>query len=289
MSTTAVAIRIRVACLIFLCLNMMAALLLSGADVDGPRVLMAVMMGTRCMRMTQAPLSRALVAWFCTQVWSASFLKKTKQYVDHRFSSRHRAPVGFPVVHQRQADEKRGHDMTRYLMIPLLTVIAAAHAAAQEEGLTLQQERDRIGARMEAERRETGREINAIREPEAARQAEQAPDTGAVPSNRAIGPRAASPQQSGATPGLSNDPVGDPDPAQPGAEDSPITTTGPGISTTGPGTSTTTGTPGESSPRNGANGNAGSAGGAPAGGIGTSSGNGNAGPGGTSLGASGGN
>ncbi|MGK9064277.1 hypothetical protein [Stutzerimonas chloritidismutans] len=176
------------------------------------------------------------------------------------------------------------------LLIPMLLAPLAltGQVLAQERNLTLQEERERIGERMEAERRETAREINAIREPEAAAGSEQGAAAGAARPNRAIGPRAAAPQ-SEPTPGLSNDPVGDPDPVQRGTQQPPITTTGPGQSTTGPGISTTTGTPGESAPRNGANGNAGSTGGAPAGGIGTSGGNGNAGPGGTGLGASGGN
>ena len=157
-------------------------------------------------------------------------------------------------------------------MLLALTVSGAANA--EEERMTLQQERDQIGAQMEQNRQRIGNEINVIREPGASGGSEA--ESGAVGSagpNNSVGTDAT---QSGQAPvgGVDNSGV-----TQPGNDGSPITTTGPGASTVQPGRSTTTGTPVQSIRNRAANGNAGPDNGAAAGEIGTSGGNGNGGSG----------
>jgi len=173
----------------------------------------------------------------------------------------------------------------------LLALIVSGAADAEEENMTLQQERDQIGADMERNRQQIGREINAVREP--GRSPESAAEPGAAGSvrpNNSVGTRTTQPGQA---------PVGgtsSPGITQPGNDDGPITTTGPGRSTVEPGRPTTTGTPVDPSRNDGANGNANPDSGAATGEIGTSGGNGvggvgtgAAGPGGSAIGGAVGN
>lgn len=162
----------------------------------------------------------------------------------------------------------------------LLALTIAGAVNAEEEDITLQQERDQIGAEMEQNRQQIGRDINAIREPDITSGAAAEPGAAGSPApNHSIGTRATQPGEapSGSEP---NSGV-----AQPGSTDSPITTTGPGSSTVEPGRSTTTGTPVEPIRNRDANGNASPANGAGAGGIGTSGGNGASGAGGGPAGS----
>lgn len=161
----------------------------------------------------------------------------------------------------------------------LLTLCVSGAAVAQQENMTLQQERDQIGADMEENRRQIGRDINAIREPGVAPGSNNGVGTaGMNRPNNTVGDPATHPQQAPAgnagTSGV----------APPNNNGGPVTTTGPGSSTVEPGSSTTTGTPVEPIRNSGANGNAAPNSGSGSGEIGTSGGNGV----GTGAGASGG-
>lgn len=161
----------------------------------------------------------------------------------------------------------------------LLTLTVSGAVAAEEENMTLEEERDQIGAAMEENRQQIQRDINAIRAPDIS----PAPGAaGATRPNNSIGTRATQPGQAPAGG------AGNPDVTQPGELDGPITTTGPGSSTVEPMRPTTNRTPAEPSRNGGANGNANPGGDAPAGEIGTSNGNGvgSAGSGTTSPGRS---
>ncbi|MFL9812427.1 hypothetical protein D7241_04120 [Stutzerimonas sp. VN223-3] len=151
----------------------------------------------------------------------------------------------------------------------LLALAVSGVADAEEENMTLQQERDQIGADMEQNRQQIGREINAVREPGISSGSTIEPGAaGSARPNNSVGTRATRPGQapagSASNPGIT----------QPGDDDGPITTTGPGSSTVEPGRPTTTGTPIDPSRNGGANGNARPDGGAATGEIGTSGGNG---------------
>jgi len=156
----------------------------------------------------------------------------------------------------------------------LFALIASGAANAEEENMTLQQERDQIGAEMEQNRQRIGDEINAIREPGVSSgSAAESGAAGSASPNNSVGTHATQPGQvpSGGPP--------NPGVTQPGDSDSPITTTGPGRPTVEPGRSTTTGTPVEPIRDRDANGNVSPENGAAAGEIGTSGGNGTRGPG----------
>lgn len=166
--------------------------------------------------------------------------------------------------------------MNKYRIILLLALGVPALAAAEEENMTLQQERDQIGAQMEESRRQGGRDLNAIRDPD---------DTGQAPADAAQSGASAPGARTGNNgPLINRGPLnGTGTSVNPGNQNdnSPITTTTPGISTTEPGRPTTTGTP--TSPNagsNGAEGNAASGNRGPTGGNGTSGGNGEAAAGG---------
>lgn len=164
----------------------------------------------------------------------------------------------------------------------LLALAVSGAAGAEEENMTLQQERDQIGADMEQNRQQIGREINAIREPGLSPGPAVEPGAaGSTRPNNSVGTRGAQPGQAPA--GRSSNPSI----TQPGNDDGPITTTGPGISTVEPGRSTTTGTPVEPNRNGGANGNARPDGGTATGEIGTSNGNGVGGAGTGAAGAGG--
>jgi len=162
----------------------------------------------------------------------------------------------------------------------LFALIASGAANAEEESMTLQQERDQIGAEMEENRQRIGDEINAIREPGVSSGSAAHPGAaGSASPNTSVGTRAKQPGQapSGGAP--------NPGVTQPGNSDSPITTTGPGRSTVEPGRSTTTDTPVEPIRDRGANGNVSPESGAAAGEIGTSGGNGTGRPGSSPAGS----
>ena len=166
--------------------------------------------------------------------------------------------------------------MTTQRIILLLALGLPALAAAEEDGMTLQQERDRIGAEMEESRRQGGQDLNAIRNG----------DTGRMPTG-VEQPGTFSP----GTPTGNNGPLIDRVPRNgsggngtavtPGNQNAPISTTTPGASTVEPGRPTTTGTPTSPvAPNNGAEGNAGGVNRGGSGGNGTVGGNGGAAAGG---------
>ncbi|MBE7374578.1 hypothetical protein [Pseudomonas lopnurensis] len=146
------------------------------------------------------------------------------------------------------------HKLPLFLLLSALSV----GALAQEEDMTLQQERDRMGADMEENRQQTGRDINRIREPGAPRGDATDINRGGVQSD-AINRRPSAP-------GNANPPAGAPLPDTPEGTRQP--TNGPGVSPV-PGTTAPAPTvPG------GANGNVSPGSGASPGGIGTNNGNG---------------
>jgi len=158
-------------------------------------------------------------------------------------------------------------------LILLFTAISSA-AWAQQEDMTLQQERDQMGADLEENRQQIGRDINRIREPSTTQ--EQAPgiNRGGVRSD-ADNPRPN-------VPGAANPPAGT---GLPSPQNNVRQPNGGVGGNPAPGAAQPQTAPG------GANGNAGQGGVTPPGGIGTGSGNGAGGAssgGATSGGATGG-
>lgn len=146
--------------------------------------------------------------------------------------------------------------------LPLLLLLSAfaATASAQEDGVTLQQERDRMGTDLQENRQQIGRDINRIREPGAAPNQLPGANRGGVQSD-ADNPRPR-------VPGAANPPAGT---RLPGTRDNLEQPTDGAPTSPAPGTMPPPTTPGA------ANGNANPAGVTPPGGIGT--GGGNAAPG----------
>ncbi|EXF45817.1 hypothetical protein BAY1663_01754 [Pseudomonas sp. BAY1663] len=138
------------------------------------------------------------------------------------------------------------HELALYLLLAGVS----AGALAQEEEMTLQQERDRMGAEMEENRQQIGRDINRIREPNGPPADAEGIDRGGVPSD-AVPPRPRAP-------GTANPPAGT---SRPGGDDVRQPTSGPGADPVPvmPG---------------GANGNVSPGSGVSPGGIGTDDGNG---------------
>lgn len=161
-------------------------------------------------------------------------------------------------------------------LIVLLAAVSTA-VSAQQEDMTLQQEREQMGADLEENRQQIGRDINRIREPAATGNDTQGLNRGGVQSD-AVNPRPN-------LPGTANPPAGT---GLPSAQDN-VQQPNRGLGTTpAPGTTSPQATPG------GANGNAGQGGVTPPGGIGTGGGNdaggadsGGAGTGGATGGAAG--
>ncbi len=140
-------------------------------------------------------------------------------------------------------------------LIVLLAAVSTA-VSAQQEDMTLQQEREQMGADLEENRQQIGRDINRIREPAATGSDTQGLNRGGVQSD-AINPRPN-------VPGTANPPAGT---GLPSAQDN-VQQPNRGLGTTpAPGTTSPQATPG------GANGNAGQGGVTPPGGIGTGGGN----------------
>lgn len=150
----------------------------------------------------------------------------------------------------------------------LLTTVSTA-ALAQQEDMTLQQEREQMGADLEDNREQIGRDINRIREPGLRPNDTQGINRGGVQSD-ANNPRPN-------IPGTANPPVGT---GLPSAQDNVQQPNRSLETTPAPGTTQPQATPG------GANGNAGQGGVTPPGGIGTGGGNeaGRAGSGGAATG-----
>jgi hypothetical protein len=140
--------------------------------------------------------------------------------------------------------------------ILLLTAVSTA-AFAQQEDMTLQQEREQMGADLEENRQQIGQDINRIREPGATQNDAQGINRGGVQSD-AYNPRPN-------VPGTANPPAGT---GLPSAQDNVQQPNRSLETTPAPGTTQPQATPG------GANGNAGQGGVTPPGGIGTGSGNG---------------
>ncbi|MCQ4296648.1 hypothetical protein NAU58_13780 [Pseudomonas stutzeri] len=140
-------------------------------------------------------------------------------------------------------------------LILLLTAVSTA-ALAQQEDMTLQQERDKMGADLEDNRQQIGRDINRIREPGATQNDAQGINRGGVQSD-ANNPRPN-------VPGTANPPAGT---GLPSAQDNVQQPNRRLEMTPAPGTTQPQSTPG------GANGNANQGGVTPPGGIGTGSGN----------------
>ena len=144
-------------------------------------------------------------------------------------------------------------------MLSLLVLLSAASTAAfaQQQDMTLQQERDQMGADLEDNRQQIGRDINRIRESDASQNQTQGINRGGVQSD------AINPQPN--VPGTANPPAGT---GLPSAQDNMQQPSGGAGTAPAPGATQTPGTPG------GANGNANQGGVTPPGGIGTGSGNG---------------
>lgn len=140
--------------------------------------------------------------------------------------------------------------------ILLLTAVSTA-ALAQQQEMSLQQEREQMGADLEENRQQIGRDINRIREPGATQSDAQGINRGGVQSD-ADNPRPN-------VPGTANPPAGT---GLPGAQDNVQQPNRDLGTPPAPGTTQPQATPG------GANGNAGQDGVTPPGGIGTGSGNG---------------
>lgn len=147
-------------------------------------------------------------------------------------------------------------------MLSLLVLLSAASTAAfaQQQDMTLQQERDQIGADLEDNRQQIGRDINRIRESGASQNQTQGINRGGVQSD------AVNPQPN--VPGTANPPAGT---GLPSAQDNMQQPSGGAGTAPAPGATQTPGTPG------GANGNASPGGVTPPGGLGTDDGNGAAG------------
>lgn len=140
-------------------------------------------------------------------------------------------------------------------LIVLLAAVSTA-VSAQQEDMTLQQEREQMGADLEENRQQIGRDINRIREPAATGNDTQGLNRGGVQSD-AVNPRPN-------VPGTANPPAGT---GLPSAQDN-VQQPNRGLGTTpAPGTTSPQATPG------GANRNAGQGGVTPPGGIGTGGGN----------------
>jgi len=132
-------------------------------------------------------------------------------------------------------------------MLSLLVLLSAASTAAfaQQQDMTLQQERDQMGADLEDNRQQIGRDINRIRESDASQNQTQGINRGGVQSD------AVNPQPN--VPGTANPPAGT---GLPSTQDNMQQPSGGAGTAPAPGATQTPGTPG------GANGNA-SPGGAP--------------------------
>ncbi|MBA1238820.1 hypothetical protein G7015_10090 [Pseudomonas kunmingensis] len=159
--------------------------------------------------------------------------------------------------------------------LPLLFLLTAVSGAvfAQQEGMTLQQERDQMGADLEENRQQIGRDINRIRETGSTQEQTPGLNRGGVQSD------AYNPQSN--VPGAANPPGGTGLPSAQGNVSQPNR----GVEANpAPGSAQPQTAPG------GANGNANQGGVTPPGGIGTGSGNGSGGAssGGAASGSSGG-
>ncbi|MBK3880871.1 hypothetical protein [Stutzerimonas stutzeri] len=141
-------------------------------------------------------------------------------------------------------------------LVLLLTAISSA-ALAQQEDMTLQQERDQMGADLEENRQQIGRDINRIREPGNTQEQTPGINRGGVQSD-AYNPRAN-------VPGAANPPAGTGLPSPQNNVRQPNGSVG---ANPAPGATQPQTAPG------GANGNANQGGVTPPGGIGTGSGNG---------------
>ncbi len=142
----------------------------------------------------------------------------------------------------------------------LLLSAAAAAANAQERDMTLEQERDRMGAQMEENRQQIDRDINRIREPATTQDPVPTLNRGGVQSD-AYNPRPAVPGNAGSGAGT----------GLPSAQDNERRSTG------GTGNAPVQGTTGAPVTPSGANGNANPGAVTPPGGIGTGNGNGTGG------------
>ncbi|AHY43480.1 hypothetical protein CXK93_12075 [Stutzerimonas decontaminans] len=140
--------------------------------------------------------------------------------------------------------------------ILLLTAVSTA-ALAQQQEMSLQQEREQMGADLEENRQQIGRDINRIREPGATQNDAQGINRGGVQSD-ADNPRPN-------VPGTANPPAGT---GLPSAQDNVQQPNRDLGTPPAPGATQPQATPG------GANGNVGQDGVTPPGGIGTGSGNG---------------
>lgn len=144
----------------------------------------------------------------------------------------------------------------QFPLVLLLTAISSA-ALAQQDGMTLQQERDQMGADLEENRQQIGRDINRIREPGTTREQTPGINRGGVQSD-AYNPRPN-------VPGATNPPTGT---GLPSPQNNVRQPNGGVGANPAPGTTQPQTAPG------GANGNANQGGVTPPGGIGTGSGNG---------------